>query len=308
KVYQKYLTQFPAVEGNPDGTKMPLPTDWDSVMKSISTTVEVTTIPDTFKPGKSAGMSVFSTFCSDRLKNYAEDRNDPNLNVQSDMSPYIRFGQVGFQRLALDIRSLNKHGSGTAAFIEEGCVRRELADNYCLYNSNYDNLNGAAEWARLSLELHSGDEREHLYTRGQLEESSTHDDLWNAAQIQLVSSGKMQGFLRMYWAKKILEWSPSPAEALEWGLYLNDKYSMDGSCPNGYVGLAWSVMGVHDMGWKEREVFGKIRFMNYNGCLRKFKVGEFTKKYPRARENAVKAGGQPAEDKKQKKAKKLKTK
>jgi deoxyribodipyrimidine photo-lyase len=154
KVYQKYLTRFPPIEPNPDGTKMPTPTDWTSVMKSISSEVEVTTIPDTFKPGKTAGMSVFSSFCESRLKNYADNRNDPNLHVQSDMSPYIRFGQVSFQRLALSIRDLKRHSSGTAAYIEEGVVRRELADNYCLYNDNYDNLNGAAGWARESLMLH----------------------------------------------------------------------------------------------------------------------------------------------------------
>lgn len=141
-------------------------------------------------------------------------------------------------------------------------------------------MSGAAGWARDSLELHSSDKREYVYTKVQLEEGETHDDLWNAAQMQLVADGKMHGFLRMYWAKKILEWTSSPSEALSWGLYLNDKYSFDGSCPNGYVGVAWSVMGTHDMGWKEREVFGKIRFMNYNGCKRKFKVrGEVKRRH-----------------------------
>jgi len=108
--------------------------------------------------------------------------------------------------------------------------------------------------------------RRHLYSRAQLEKAQSHEDIWNAAQRQLVITGKMHGFMRMYWAKKILEWSATPAEALSTALYLNDKYSLDGRDPNGYVGCAWSVMGTHDMGWKERDIFGKIRYMNYAGA------------------------------------------
>jgi len=117
----------------------------------------------------------------------------------------------------------------------------------------------------------------------------THDDLWNAAQLQMIRTGKMHGFLRMYWAKKILEWTSTPTEALRYAQYLNDKFSLDGRDPNGFCGVAWSIFGNHDMGWKEREIFGKIRFMNYNGCKRKFKVDQFVKKYPPAAKNAARA-------------------
>eukprot|EP00965_Chrysotila_dentata_P161841 5345032-Pleurochrysis_carterae.AAC.2 len=103
-------------------------------------------------------------------------------------------------------------------------------------------------------------------------QAQTHEDLWNAAQRQMVATGKMHGFMRMYWAKKILEWSPSPAEAHKRAIYLNDRYSLDGRDPNGYVGIGWAIMGTHDMGWTERAIFGKIRFMNYNGCKRKFDI------------------------------------
>jgi deoxyribodipyrimidine photo-lyase len=103
----------------------------------------------------------------------------------------------------------------------------------------------------------------------------------------MVVEGKMHGFLRMYWAKKILEWTASPAEALETALYLNDRYELDGRDPNGYVGCAWSIMGIHDMGWKERPIFGKIRFMNYNGCKRKFKINEFVERYYPGRATGV---------------------
>merc|ERR1711939_1196976 len=174
-------------------------------------------------------------------------------------------------------------------------VRRELADNFCHYNEHYDSLAGAAQWAQDltptltlaitftlpqdSLAKHAKDPREYLYTQAQLDRGETHDELWNAAQLQMVQHGKMHGFLRMYWAKKILEWTESPEEALRIALYLNDRYSLDGRDPNGVVGVAWSVMGIHDMGWKERPVFGKIRYMNYSGCKRKFKVQEFEAKY-----------------------------
>lgn len=173
-------------------------------------------------------------------------------------------GHLSFQRLTMEVKALNKYANGTAAFIEEGLVRRELSDNFVYYApDNYDELDSAAQWAQDTLELHSSDQREYLYSLEEFERGETHDDLWNAAELQLIQTGKMHGFLRMYWAKKILEWSPSPIMALRTAQYLNDKYALDGRDPNGFVGVGWSIMGIHDMGWKERPIFGKIRFMNY---------------------------------------------
>jgi deoxyribodipyrimidine photo-lyase len=123
-----------------------------------------------------------------------------------------------------------------------------------------------------------------VYTREQFEESKTHDELWNAAQRQLVLEGKMHGFMRMYWAKKVLEWTDSPEKGLEEALYLNDHYSLDGNDANGYVGCMWSICGVHDQGWTERAVFGKIRYMNYNGCKRKFDIEKYMAKYRKYKE------------------------
>ena len=168
-------------------------------------------------------------------------------------------------------------------------MRRELSDNFCFYNPNYDNLNGIYPWARESLNLHKADTRSPLYTKDQFERAETYDDLWNAAQFQMVQTGKMHGFLRIYWAKKILEWSESPETALEIAIYLNDKYSLDGRDPNGYVGCMWSIGGIHDQGWAERSIFGKIRYMNYAGCKRKFDVAKFVKRYPPAATNATRA-------------------
>jgi deoxyribodipyrimidine photo-lyase len=190
----------------------------------------------------------------------------------------------------LEVRALKKHPNGTAAFIEEGVVRRELSDNFVYYTPDgYDSLDGAANWARESLELHASDERENLYTWKELERGETHDDLWNAGQMQLVREGGLHGFMRMYWAKKILEWTISPSYALATAQYFNDRYAYDGNDPNGFVGVGWSIMGIHDMGWKERPIFGKIRYMNYAGCKRKFKIDPFVARYKGAKENAAKA-------------------
>jgi deoxyribodipyrimidine photo-lyase len=137
---------------------------------------------------------------------------------------------------------------------------------------NYRSLDAASDWARETLQKHSSDPREHLYTFEQLEQAQTHDSAWNAAQSQMTSSGKMHGYMRMYWAKKILEWTEDPEQALDWTIKLNDMYEIDGNDPNGYVGCLWSIGGVHDRGWTERDVFGKIRYMNFNGLKRKFDI------------------------------------
>eukprot|EP00882_Tetradesmus_deserticola_P031109 GHRQ01035162.1.p2 GENE.GHRQ01035162.1~~GHRQ01035162.1.p2 ORF type:complete len:230 (+),score=115.55 GHRQ01035162.1:124-813(+) len=155
-------------------------------------------------------------------------------------------------------------------------IRRELGDNYCHYcPDTYDTLDACYDWARDTLRAHAGDKREFIYTRAQLEAAATHDELWNAAQLEMVHRGKMHGFMRMYWAKKILEWTPSPEEALAATIYLNDRYFLDGRDRIGYVGCLWSIGGVHDQGWGERKVFGKIRYMNYAGCKRKFDIARY---------------------------------
>jgi len=281
----RYMTEFPQLPGNTgaalDQAEMPKEaTDWTALRAKLEVDRSVPEV-EWLVPGATGGMDTLKTFCATRLKLFDSKRNDPNVNACSHMSPYTHFGQVSAQRAALYVKKHGKsHSKGVANFIEESIVRRELSDNFCFYNENYDNLDGASGWARESLDKHAADNREYVYTEAELEAGTTHDLLWNAAQLQMVKEGKMHGFLRMYWAKKILEWTESPAEALRISLYLNNKYELDGRDPNGYVGCMWSICGTHDMGWKEREVFGKIRFMNYKGCLRKFKVKEFEALYP----------------------------
>jgi deoxyribodipyrimidine photo-lyase len=221
-------------------------------------------------------------FLEKRLEKYSEERNDPNASAQSDLSPYLHFGQISAQRVALEARRFDSNIAAQEAFLEELIVRRELSDNFCYYNARYDAFDGFAEWARKTLDEHRSDPRPYLYDVDTLEATATHDELWNAAQTEMMVTGKMHGYLRMYWAKKILEWSPSPEEALAAANYLNNKYELDGNDPNGYVGVAWSIGGVHDRAWSEREIFGKIRYMSLSGCKRKFSVDKYV-----ARVNAM---------------------
>jgi deoxyribodipyrimidine photo-lyase len=166
-------------------------------------------------------------------------------------------------------------------YLEELIIRRELSDNFCYYNSNYDSIEAFPRWARETLAAHASDPREYLYSLEDFETAQTHDDLWNAAQLEMVKNGKMHGYLRMYWAKKILEWSSSPGQAMEIAISLNDKYSLDGRDPNGYAGIAWSIGGVHDRAWFERPIFGKIRYMSYKGSKSKFNIQKYIEKVNR---------------------------
>eukprot|EP00808_Paulinella_micropora_P023842 g37480.t1 len=274
-----FLKPFPSLEEQAQTTELPELTDWEKARATLRINQDILPV-DWCKPGAKAAMSALDDFIQNRLKHFAKGRNNPNDDVCSNLSPYFHFGQLAPQKALLEVSAnRNKGNDGANSFIEEALVRRELSDNYCWYEPNYDSLEAAYPWARESLELHKKDRREYVYSRAELEAAVTHDDLWNASQLQMVRTGKMHGFLRMYWAKKILEWSADPAEALATSIYLNDKYELDGRDPNGYVGCAWSIMGVHDMGWTERPIFGKIRYMNYAGCKRKFDLPAFVKRF-----------------------------
>ncbi|KAJ1447996.1 DNA photolyase, FAD-binding/Cryptochrome [Pelagophyceae sp. CCMP2097] len=276
----RFLTEFPQVEPLPKPEAAPAAVDWAALVAGLVDVDRGVAPIDWCAPGEAAAHAELADFCgSARLALFATKRNDPLVSAASNLSPYFHFGQLAPQRAALVVKHSGGDADSVKAFLEESIIRRELSDNYCHYQSHYDSLLGAAAWARDSLELHAADAREHVYSRQQLECGETHEDIWNAAQLQMVRTGKMHGFMRMYWAKKILEWTPAPADALATALYFNDKYSLDGRDPNGYVGVAWAIMGVHDLGWKEREIFGKVRYMNYAGCKRKFKVAEYAAKW-----------------------------
>ncbi|XP_056149481.1 CPD photolyase [Lampris incognitus] len=280
KLLPEFLTEFPLVDKHPyTATRTAKPVDWDKALASLQVDKAVGEV-EWAKPGAAAGMAMLESFIDMRLKQFATQRNDPNSVALSQLSPWIRFGQLSPQRAAIEVQQGGKNaGESVSSYIEELVVRRELTDNFCFYNKKYDSVKGANEWAQKTLKDHAKDPRPYIYTCEQLEKSKTHDKLWNAAQYQMVTEGKMHGFLRMYWAKKILEWTSSPEEALSIALYLNDRYELDGQDPNGFVGCMWSICGIHDQGWAERPIFGKIRYMNYKGCLRKFDVASFERKY-----------------------------
>ncbi len=223
-------------------------------------------------PGETAAKSAAENFLHDKLRDYASSRNNPCVDGQSGLSPYLHFGQLSPQRLAWLVSQAELSVDVKEPYLEELVVRRELSDNYCYYEPTYDSFAGFPEWARKTHDEHRNDKREHLYSLSEFEAGQTHEKLWNACQQDLVQSGKLHGYLRMYWAKKILEWTPDPETAQQYAITLNDRYSLDGRDANGYAGIAWSIGGVHDRAWRERAVFGKIRYMNEAGCRRKFDV------------------------------------
>ncbi len=224
-----------------------------------------------FIGGTQEALAVLKRFVRDRLKGYGEQRNKPELDGTSQLSPYLHFGHLSPVTVAVAVQKADAPQSDREAFLEELIVRRELAINFVRFNPRYDQLKGCEPWALRSLKVHSLDHRTHRYSERQLENAETRDPLWNAAQKQMVLTGWMHGYLRMYWAKKILEWSPAPGRAFEVAVRLNDRYELDGRDPNGYAGIAWAIGGKHDRAWgPERPVYGKVRYMSYESTSRKF--------------------------------------
>ncbi|NCN04189.1 MAG: deoxyribodipyrimidine photolyase [Spirochaetales bacterium] len=252
-------------------------------------------ISPTFAGGYSHAIGHLRHFFSQGLKDFADRRSDPSLEIQSNLSPYLHFGQISSSEAALLALEFWKEQTGVEynilatstearpdhplyAFLEELIVRRELAFNFCYYNPNYDNYTCLPDWAKKTLANHSTDERSPLYTLEDLEQGKTYDPYWNACMKEGLITGKMAGYMRMYWAKKILEWSPKPEVAYSRILYLNNKYFLDGRDPNSYAGVAW-CFGKHDRPWTERAIFGSVRYMNDKGLERKFKIKDYAAKW-----------------------------
>jgi deoxyribodipyrimidine photo-lyase len=277
KLLPEFLDEFPNLKKMKKADFNFLETNWEKIGSTLKINFDVKVV-DWLKPGESSAHKMLKEFINKKFENYSIDRNFPTHNAQSNLSPYFHFGHIAPQRVALMIQSITEHVDSQKAFLEELIIRRELSDNFCYFNKNYDSFDGFPEWAKKSLNEHRKDKREFIYSLEEFESAKTHDDLWNAAQMEMVTKGKMHGYMRMYWAKKILEWTKSPEDALKIAIYLNDKYELDGRDPNGYAGIAWSIGGVHDRAWNERKVFGKIRYMNYQGCKRKFDVKEYINK------------------------------
>ena len=248
--------------------------DLDAAVSKLNVDRSVPRV-NSFYGGTSAAMDLLTLFINKKLDRYADLRNDPTMDYLSNMSPYLHFGQISPLYVALEVQKADKAGS--AAFLEEHIVRRELSMNFAFYNSQYDSFQALPAWALKTLNEHRGDLRAHRYTRELWENAETYDPYWNAAQKEMKITGKMHGYMRMYWGKKLLEWSETPELAFETALYLNNKYELDGRDPNGFTGVAW-CFGKHDRAWFERAVFGKVRYMNANGLKRKFDADGYVRK------------------------------
>ena len=245
--------------------------DLDQALRRLKIDRSVRPVAE-FTGGTSQAKQRLDHFIRHRLEHFAEQRNDPAKNVLSAMSPYLHFGQISPVYIALKVAAASKPGK--TAYLEELFVRRELSMNYVYYNERYASFDGLPAWARTTLREHQRDARPRLYDLDALEHAQTHDPYWNAAQEEMLRYGKMHGYMRMYWGKKIIEWTHDPEEAFEICLHLNNKYELDGRDPNGYTGVAW-CFGKHDRAWSERRIFGKVRYMNAAGLKRKFAIDEY---------------------------------
>jgi deoxyribodipyrimidine photo-lyase len=231
-----------------------------------------------FRGGASHATRLLRHFVSTNLAYYHDRRNDPGTDLGSHMSPYLHFGQISPLQIALEVRrARGKPKAAKDAYLEELIVRRELSMNFVHFNPQYDAYEALPDWAKKTLKAHEKDRREYLYGLQELEHSKTHDPYWNAAQKEMTATGKMHNYMRMYWGKKILEWSPTPEEAFRTALYLNNKYELDGRDPNGFTGVAW-CFGKHDRAWPERPIFGKVRYMNAAGLRRKFDIEAYVRR------------------------------
>lgn len=230
---------------------------------------------DNFTNIKTEADLLLDDFIQNKLPQYAEFKNNPSKNVLSGLSKYMNLGFISSQRAALEVIKSNAEDINKEVFLEELIIQKELSDNFCLYCRNYKMLDCIALWAKNSLMEHENDLRVYNYKLTDFENAKTHDRLWNAAQIQLINDGDIHGYLRMYWAKKILEWSQSPQTALDIAIYLNDKYSYDSPSPSAYAGILWAIGALHDRAFRNFPVTGKIRRMTYDSLKHKFNIEDY---------------------------------
>ncbi|MBL8240619.1 MAG: deoxyribodipyrimidine photo-lyase [Bryobacterales bacterium] len=230
-----------------------------------------------FSGGRLFAEKTLHAFLTARLRRYAGEKNSPANHATSDLSPYIHFGQISTLEVALAAEGYaEEHKLAATEFLEELIVRRELAFNFTRFCKEYDSLEALPEWVQVTMRKHANDRREPMYSAEQLEWARTHDPLWNACQREMLLRGKIHGYYRMYWGKKIMEWSPSLEQAHQTMLHIHDRYALDGRDPNTYASVLW-CFGLHDRPWGERPIFGTIRYMGYDGMKRKTDVPGYIK-------------------------------
>jgi deoxyribodipyrimidine photo-lyase len=241
--------------------------DWTNLDRSVAPV-------EAWQGGTHAALKRLRHFTGKLLADYEAQRNHPETDCTSGLSPYLHFGHIGPLTIALAVEAAAKADQtlrpARDSYFNELIVWRELAINFVRYTPNYDSSDCAEAWAKQTIAEHARDQREHLYTLQQLKAAQTHDPLWNAGQLQMLRHGWMHNSIRMYWAKKILEWTPDIATAMKYCIHLNDKYFLDGRDPNGYAGIAWALLGKFDRAWGERPIFGKIRYMSGASTGKKF--------------------------------------
>lgn len=250
--------------------------DTDAVLAKLNVDRSVTRVKR-FYGGSNEAQRRLDRFVQEGLSGYASARNDPASPQCSNLSPYLHFGQISPVEIVLNIRaargaSIDDH----AVFVEELVVRRELAINFVHFDADYDRYKCLPPWARQTLEQHRADKRGRTYTRKELEAAETHDPYWNAAMNEMLRTGYMHNYMRMYWGKKVIEWSNTPEDAFRRLLAMNNKYFLDGRDPNSYCGVGW-IFGLHDRAWTRRPVFGTIRYMNAKGLERKFDINAYVR-------------------------------
>ena len=228
-----------------------------------------------FRGGRAAAEKHLRHFLEHNLRRYASGRNQPSEHATSNMSPYLHFGHICALEIALAVRRhAEEHKLMADEYLEELIVRRELSFNFAFHTRDYASLRALPEWARRTLREHAADQRSPCYSREEFEQARTHDALWNATQKELLLRGKIHGYYRMYWGKKVIEWSSTVQDALETMIYLHDRYALDGRDPNTYANILW-LFGLHDRPWGERPVFGKVRYISLEGMKRKTNVDAY---------------------------------
>lgn len=283
RLLPNYLTETP-------DWKVDVP--WGLPTPAFHTEVTLESIPDlvascdidhsvkpsiSFTGTRAMALRHLDVFLRERLRKYEGERNEPSRHATSNLSPYLHYGRVSGLEVAVAARDYGRqHGLSTEGFLEELIVRRELSFNHALYSARPESLKNLPEWALDTLRAHARDTRDPSYTREQFENACTHDELWNATQWEMRLRGKIHGYYRMYWGKKIIEWSPTCQDALETMVYIHDRYALDGRDPNTYTSILW-CFGLHDRPWVERPIFGKVRYMALSGMQRKTDVSAYLK-------------------------------
>ena len=282
---EKLLPEYLLPMGEPKATLPVYEGPWDvtpmtfdhleDILSSLSLDASVPSVSHFFKGGRKEGLQHLETFLTQRYEDFAKRRNDPAGTFSSNLSPYLHFGQIS--PLEVYFKLPKENSENKRVFLDEMIIRRELAMNFVERNPQYESFSSITGFPRETLFTHEKDPRPYVYTLEELEKGLTHDPYWNAAQKEMLLTGKMHGYMRMYWGKKVMEWTESLEEAYAHLVYLNNRYSLDGRDPNGYAGIAW-CFGKHDRPWKERPIFGKVRYMNDKGLARKFKIKDYVEK------------------------------